>query len=90
MDNTTAAYMLMNPQARRPSPMQAFSQNFNAGMMAPGAAGGVSIWDEIGDFLNGRARKSKADKLTTGDAKSWMPADENTDLNSSVWGQYSP
>lgn len=88
------AYYLMNQNARKPqSPMGAFAQNFSAGM-APdpmsGGMGGGDMWGMIGDFLNGRARKSKYDKLNGGEAKSGVAPDDVANLADSVWGAYSP
>lgn len=80
-----AAYLMKQRQAQ--SPMGMFAQNFQAGI---GPNGGEDVWGMIGDFLNGRARKGKLDKMNPGEAKSWSAPDEGNTVTDSMWGQYSP
>lgn len=78
MDNLTAYYLMNGQMPRRKSPMEMFAQNFTAGLPAQGQMGG-GIWEEIGDFLNGRARKGKMTKMDQGEGKSWFnPMDSET------------
>ena len=79
MDNAMLAAYLMRQKAPV-SPLAMFSQCMQGAMgpdMGPmSGAPSSSIWQDIGDFLSGRARKRTMDgtKGMDGDLKSWGSA----------------
>ena len=84
------AAALMQKKVPGNSPLAALANGIQTGMAPdPWSMQGSqeSIWSNIGDFLAGRARKGKMDKMAPGDMKSWATPDM-ADLSSSMSDPY--